>query len=270
MGVMSYEEAQQYEDLASYLVLPDDGDTVTVKIMISSMKDIYKYMVHSVKVEGQWKKVECVRNNLGEPVNKCPLCEADAKKQPFIKYYIPIYNLTEDKFQYWERGKSFTRKLVSLCDNYYPVCDEVFEIERVGKKGDPNTTYEIECITDEYVNKYGDKHLNFSLEDLDVADPMSEASGIVIEKTLEELQYYVEHGKFEDDSFDYEAQEKGNRGNRGREPMNRGSYKNSNNDDNDSGFRRRGSYSSRTNRDSDDEDSNEGYQSRTTRRRREF
>lgn len=239
MGKMSFAEAQKYEDQSCYFVLANNGDTAKVKILINGLGDIYKYMVHTVRENGQYKKVECLRESLGDDISKCPLCSADPSKKPFIKYYIPVYNLSEDTFQYWERGKSFTQKLIRLCEDYNPVCNEVFLVERIGERGDKNTEYVLENITDEYVNKTNAKDLDFTLEDLDVPDCMDPAAGIVIAKSYDELQYYANNGRFENDTFDYDA--------RSKERESRADRYNSRRYNEDTSYQSRSQYSTRTN-----------------------
>ena len=242
MGKMTFEEAKKYETRSMYFSLKDNGDTARVKILIDGLGDVYRYMVHSVRENGQYKKVPCLRESLGDSVDNCPLCAADPSKKPFIKYYLPIYNLSEDTFQYWERGSSFTQKLVRLCEEYPHVCNEVFLVERVGERNDKNTEYTLENITDEYVNKANARDLDFTLEDLDVPDCMDPEAGIVVEKTFDELAYYAEYGKFEDDTFDYEARER----ERARNNTNRAERYNNRKDFSESeGYRSRNSYSTR-------------------------
>jgi hypothetical protein len=253
MGRMTYEEAKQYENNSGLFILPDDGNKATIKVLIESMKDIYSYMIHYVKHNGQNKKIECRRSNLGESIEKCPLCEAGNRVA--IRYFLPIWDFTEDMFKYWERGPKFKNKLITLCQNYYPVYDEVFQIERIGVAGDQNTNYEFENITDRFLKDNPDEDINFTLEDLDVPDVFDETANIVLVKSNEEIEYYLQHGKFEDDTFTYQDEQ----------PARRSGSKRDSEDEGNNYQSRRGGYSTRRR---DNEDSEKGgYQSRTNRRR---
>ena len=84
--------------------------------------------------------------------------------------------------------------MVSLCGRYSnsdtPLCAHEFDIERRGKKGDTSTTYEIYP---------GDKD-DTTLEDLpDVPNPLG---GLVLDKTAEDMEFFLESGYFPPDSED--------------------------------------------------------------------
>lgn len=268
MGRMTFEEAMKYENEPCYFTLTHDGDTATVKFLFDSMKDIYQYLVHSVRYNGKFYKVECPRISLDVSEDKCPICSKGSK--PFKKFYIPLYNLTEDKFQYWERGKTFAKKLIRLCEEYYPVSDHVFEIERVGEKGSVDTDYKIVDVTYEYTSKRNAKQLDFTLNDLDVPDCMDEEAGIVIHKSIDDLQFYVDNDdKFEDDTFDYDSRNRRDENIADRYNRRRNSFSS---DTNNNTYRTRQTYSTRkyNNESYDNEEENEEESRTFTPRRREF
>lgn len=259
MGRMTAEEAKQYQGNTSLFILEDDGDTAEIKVLIESMKDIYVYMVHYVKHEGRWKKIECRRSSLAEPEKNCPFCASGNKV--VLKYFIPIWNFKEDMFQYWERGSTFKKKLTSMCENYFPVDDEVFVVERVGEKGNQDTKYEFECVTDDFLKRNPEIDIEFKFDDINPPDVFSAEANLVLIKTDEEIEYYLKNGKFEDDTFSYQDE------NSGSSYADRRSRRSEGNDSGDRNYQPRRGYSTRRNDDDDSSRGGSGYASRTNRRR---
>ena len=99
-----------------------------------------------------------------------------------------MFNIDANTTQVWERGKKFGGKIASICARYPNVVSHVFEIERCGKAGDQSTTYEVyETGETQGVN----------LEDFDFQSPVGT---VVMLKTAEDMQYYLDHGRFPDNS----------------------------------------------------------------------
>lgn len=167
---------------AGYFSLKNDKDTARVRFLFDSIDDVTGYAVHQVEIDGKKRYVNCLRE-YGEPVSACPFCEA--KMFVSAKYFIPLYNIDEDRLQTWERGKKFGSKLSSMCARYPHLVSNVFEIERNGKAGDTATTYEIYPI---------DKD-DTTLEDFEVPEILG---GLVLDKTADEMRDFLATGSFED------------------------------------------------------------------------
>ena len=154
-----------------FFSLKNDKDVARVRILWNGIEDVEGYAVHEVMVNGKKRFKE--------------------HKFQTVKLYVPIYDIDEDKVKYWERGKKFMSKLTSLCARYSsedePLVSQVFEIERNGKQGDTNTTYEIYPVG---------HHDNTTLEDLPEARPV--IGNLILDKTAEELEYYLDNGEFPD------------------------------------------------------------------------
>ena len=180
------DEADNYggQGGAGYFSLKNDKDVARVRFMYNSIDDVEGYAVHQVEVGDKKRYVNCLRA-YNEPISKCPFCEA--KKFQTAKMFIPLYNVDEEKQQVWERGKKFFAKISSICARYASkdnLCSHIFEIERNGKKGDTGTTYEIYPV---------DKD-DTTLEDLgEVQDPIGT---IILDKTADDMNYYLETGEF--------------------------------------------------------------------------
>ena len=90
-----------------------------------------------------------------------------------------------DSLQTWERGKKFGAKLTSMCSRYPNTVSHTFEIERNGKAGDTQTTYEI--------YETGETP-EVTMDDFDVPNPLGT---IILDKTAEEMQNFLDTGDFD-------------------------------------------------------------------------
>lgn len=170
---------------SSFFSLKNDGDTARVRFMYNGMEDVEGFAVHEVEIDGKRRYVNCLRS-YNEPKSKCPMCAANNFQK--AKLYIPLYDIDEDEVKIWERGKNFFQKMASVCARYasgnVPLVGHTFDIERHGKKGDTSTTYEIyETGSDET-----------RLEDL--PEKPEVLGTIILDKTAEDMEYYLEEGYF--------------------------------------------------------------------------
>lgn len=186
------DEAEHYggQGGAGYFSLKNDKDVARVRFMYNSIDDVQGYAVHQVEVDGKKRWVNCLRE-YNEPKAKCPFCNANKFQQ--AKLFIPLYNVDEERVQYWERGKKFFAKISSICARYATngnLVSHVFEIERNGKKNETTTTYEIYEVDDD----------NTTLEDLpEASDPMG---SIVLDKSADDMEFYLENEYFPPDGDD--------------------------------------------------------------------
>ena len=191
MARFKAEDAEKYggQGGGGYFGLKNDKDVATVRFMYNSMDDVEGYAVHEVEIDGRKRWVNCLRD-YNQPKDDCPFCKAGRFQT--AKLFIPLYNVDEDKCQVWERGKKFFSKISSICARYAtkdPLVSHTFEIERKGQSGDMQTTYEI----------YETGNDNTTLDDL--PDRLDILGNVVLDKTADEMQYYLDNGEFpvEDD-----------------------------------------------------------------------
>ena len=184
MAKFGINEADNYggQGGGGYFSLKNDKDTARVRFLYDSVEDIEGFAVHEVEIDGKKRFVNCLRE-YGQPVNVCPFC-AD-QRFVAVKYFVPLYNLDTDKIQTWERGKKFGQKLSSMCARYPHLVSHTFEIERNGKTGDTQTTYEI----------YETGQDNTTIDQFDIPNPLGTH---VLDKTFEEMQTFVQHNYFPD------------------------------------------------------------------------
>lgn len=147
MGRFSYQDVDNYGNGGggtAFFTLKNDGDVAKVRFMYNDMNDVAGYAVHEVQVDDKRRYVNCLRE-YNEPKSKCPLCASGSTQK--AKLYIPVYDIDEEEVKIWERGKNFFGKISSICARYAngdtPLVSHIFEIERHGKKGDTQTSYEI-------------------------------------------------------------------------------------------------------------------------------
>lgn len=189
MARFSIDDADKYggQGGGGYFSLKNDGETARVRFLYNDINDVEGYAVHEVEIDGRKRYINCLRK-YNESVDNCPFCRE--RKPQYAKLFVPLYNIDEDKVQVWERGKKFFAKLSSICARYANkegLCSHVFEIERNGKPGDTQTSYEIYEVDND----------GAKLEDLPEFEGMS---GIVLEKTAEEMEKYLATGSFDSES----------------------------------------------------------------------
>ena len=166
---------------SSFFSLKEDGEVKRVRFMYRDSGDIKGYAVHEVQVDGKRRYVNCLRN-YNSPIDDCPMCKSGNIQQ--VKLYVPVYDVQANKILFWERGKKFFGKLSAVCSRYPDVVAHEFEIERHGKKGDTQTSYEIFEVS----------HDNTRLEDLPEVPEV--LGGIILDKNANEMNEYLRTGEF--------------------------------------------------------------------------
>lgn len=196
MARFRYDEADNYGSSggSSFFTLRDDGDTARVRIMYRDINDVEGLSVHEIELNDKKRYVNCIRE-YNDPIDMCPLCKANYKIQ--AKLFVPLYNEDTGETLVWERGKKFFGKISDLCTRYDNLVARVFEIVRHGKSKDTGTTYEIWPV--------GDKD-NTTFDDL--PEPVDIFKGIVLDKTADDLDYYLRYGEFPEGEFKPIAQDR--------------------------------------------------------------
>lgn len=168
----------------SFFTLKDDKDTAKVRFLYNTIDDVQGYAVHEVEVNGKRRYVNCLRD-YRDPIDVCPCCAAQMRVIP--KLFIKLYNEDAGECQIWERGKTYFQRIASLASRYNPLVNEIVEIERSGKKGDMQTSYEFYPIENNPVN----------LDDYECAEPLGT---IILDKNADEMNVYLDTGDFPSDS----------------------------------------------------------------------
>lgn len=187
MAVFDATQADNYGSAggAGFFSLKNDKDTALVRFMYNDYDDIEGHSVHEIMVGDKRRYVNCLRA-YDEPISECPLC-AD-NRRTIVKLFLLLYDVDDGEVKIWDRGRTFFAKMSSLSDRYNPLVATEFEIERNGKKGDTKTTYEIYAATTD----------DTTLEDL--PEPPQVLGGLVLDKTYDELMFYLNNGYFEEET----------------------------------------------------------------------
>lgn len=196
------EEADHYggQGGTGYFRLANDKDVARVRFMYNNIDDVEGYAVHQIDIDGKKRYVNCLRE-YNQPIDNCPFCRA--KKFQTAKLFIPIYNIDEDRTQIWERGKKFFAKMSSVCARYgngVDLVSQVFEIERNGKPKETTTTYEVYPVG---------QPDGTTLDDLPDIPPI--LGSVVMDKSAEDMEYYLQEGQFPPDGDDMPVRRRSSR-----------------------------------------------------------
>lgn len=183
MARISFEESEKHfnQSTSEWFSLKNDGDTARVQFLLNSIDDIPIFSVHKVQVGDKDRYVDCLRS-VSDPIDKCPFCASGMSAKP-VKYIV-MFDHNSQVVKIWERGKQFISKLQGLINRYNPLSDHVFEIERHGKAGDRETKYEIYAM---------DGVEAYDLTDVEMPDF---EGGLILQKTAEEMEIYLNSGSF--------------------------------------------------------------------------
>jgi len=186
MARFNAHEADNYggQGGGGFFSLKNDKDVATVRFMYNTIEDVEGFAVHEIEVDGRKRYVNCLRD-YNQPVDDCPLCAA--KQRVLAKVFVHVYDEETQEIKVWDRGKTFFSKISSLCARYNPLVSTPFEIERNGKKGDTSTTYETYALATD----------DLTLEDLPEVPEL--LGTLILDKTYEELEFYLDNGYFEED-----------------------------------------------------------------------
>lgn len=186
MARFNAQEADNYggQGGGGFFSLKNDKDVATVRFMYNTIDDVDGFAVHEVEIDGRRRYINCLRE-YNEPIENCPLCAA--KNRVLAKLFVRLYDEESQEVKIWDRGKTFFSKLASLTARYNPLVSTPFEIERNGKKGETSTTYETFALPTD----------DITLDDLPEATNL--LGTFILDKTFEELEFFVDKGYFEED-----------------------------------------------------------------------
>ena len=181
-----------------FFSIAEDKGVKKVRFLYNNIDDVEGYAVHRVKIGDKERYVNCLRE-YNEPIDVCPFCREKYSTQ--ARLIIPVYNVEEDAVQLWDRGKTFFQKMTSLCSRYASGKDTLvsheFEVERNGKPKDMKTTYEIYEVGKD----------DTTLEDLPEFPEI--LGGFVLDKTAEDMEYYIQEGEFPPEEDDVPVRRRG-------------------------------------------------------------
>lgn len=142
---MAFKTLNQYQEdkQGDFFVLPNDGDTADVIFLYRSAADVLVAEgVHYLSTPTYKGYVHCCGDG-------CPACNyvTQAGKKGIKrdnKIFIPLYNVTKNKIEFWDRSTFFEQVLQTSVFKGFPdpsAC--VFRITRQGAAGSRDTKYNI-------------------------------------------------------------------------------------------------------------------------------
>ena len=198
LNMNSESAARLSEETAStgvkFFSLKKDGDSARVRILYENMDNIPSYGVHSVKKDGRYASINCLRDDYDDPADMCPFCACDNPdiKKLSLTLWIPIYNVDTGDISLWQRSDKFYNNVILplMVKHGEPFCGNIFTIVRHGEPGDFNTRYDI-------IHESTDDAI---LDDFD--EIPSPEGAFLFNYNEEEMKRFLETGSFEEASVD--------------------------------------------------------------------
>lgn len=137
---MSFKSVKAYneERYGGVFTLRNDADYADVIFLYENEDDVLVADVHYLKSTDYSGYVHCCGRG-------CPACGKNIRVQNRI--FIPLYNLTTERVEFWDRTIRFENQLHMDVFAKYPNPSEyVFRITRNGVARDINTTYSITAV----------------------------------------------------------------------------------------------------------------------------
>lgn len=143
---MAFKSMEQFteEKYGNFLTLPNDKDYADVIFLYQSKAEVLMADVHYITSATYSGYAHCC--GVG-----CPACAFPTKSGKGIrvdnKLFIPLYNITAGKIQFWDRSTRFDVQLSNDVFSKFPNPSEfVFRITRHGEAFSRETRYEITAV----------------------------------------------------------------------------------------------------------------------------
>lgn len=137
---MAFKSMVQYneERYGNFFTLQNDGNFADVIFLYQSKADVLIADVHYIKSAEYSGYVHCCGAG-------CPACAKGIRTQ--TKLFIPLYNISEKKIQFFDRTTMFESQLMNdVFDKFPDPSQYVFRITRHGAARSVDTTYQIQAI----------------------------------------------------------------------------------------------------------------------------
>ena len=173
--------------------------------MIDTPDDLRGVWTHWLQVNGRGRHVLCLADGecKDEKVyrQQCPICrfgKTSKEGKRNVKFFIPMLNLDTNEYVIWERGYNLAKNqsFLNLLSEYpKELYKQVVEIQRIGNANDYNTEYTFKVLPESEVSY---TRVDGDLSEFEIPNPVD--SGLTLNKTYEELEYYFSNGHFEGDT----------------------------------------------------------------------
>ena len=140
---MAFKSLNQYQEdkNGEFFVLPNDKDFADVVFLYRSVNDVLVADTHYLNTATYKGYVHCCGKG-------CPACSYGEKGiQIQTKIFIPLYNITKGKIEFWDRTPYFESKLQTDVFKNFPNPSEcVFRVTRHGEARSRETYYDIRVV----------------------------------------------------------------------------------------------------------------------------
>lgn len=146
---MAFKSARQFNDekYDGKFNLRNDLDEADVIFLYRNYDDVLIADTHYLNSSDYSGYVQCTGKG-------CPVCSHGGIRLQ-TKLFVPLYNLTTDRIEFWDRSPRFENVLnKEVFRKYDTPIDYVFTITRHGDFGDRNTTYSIVATKKNSVYSY--------------------------------------------------------------------------------------------------------------------
>jgi len=162
-----------------FFTLKDDKDTAIVRFLYEDPEQLDWYVVHEVTIGGKKRWLECTEEET------CPACRRGNKVQ--LKLFLQLVQKgQEDKVKTWERGQNFVPIIMEQFTKFGSLASIPFEVQRNGKAGDSNTTYQLFDLESD----------GKTLADFTEKQVMLGENGFVLQKSLADMELIMQ-GNYE-------------------------------------------------------------------------
>lgn len=200
MGQVSFNQANEMSNYSNengfgFFSLKNNGDEAIVRIMHDTVDSFDIVAVHSIEVNGKYRKINCLRNDPREPLENCPLCASGSKLENRFFIHLIQYDKLQDgsivpSAKIWERSFSYAKRLASMIQEYGPLSDCLFKIKRNGEAKSMDTTYDImfanpQVYRPELFPKVDNLFKNYTT-----------IGSIVLDKNYDEITQFMVSGQF--------------------------------------------------------------------------
>lgn len=138
MAFKTVDEFNKERGYDNYFTLRNDGDSADVIFLYRGTSDVLVADAHYIKSNDYTGYVHCCGRG-------CPACGKGISVRN--KLFVPMYNINNDRIEFWDRSMFFENQLNQDVFNRYSNPSEyVFRITRHGVARDVNTSYEIRAV----------------------------------------------------------------------------------------------------------------------------
>lgn len=184
----------------TFFSLKNDGEKAFVRFILDDPdKDLECLSTHEVYIGGKARKVNCLRESINDPLEKCPLCQLTSgiKNRAYLRMiqYVNDGNGNYNALpKVWERSVSFITKQIVPFFEFYPnsISSAVFQITRQGKAGSTDTTYNIMALPNMTPEKQAKLPLN-----KDLFKNYKALGTIVIDKNYDDMVKAIKDGEYQ-------------------------------------------------------------------------